>query len=78
MTLHPGSAFEGCERCRIAQFGTRLVAPTGKPIEWQMINLLRFNDEAQIVEEWAQFDYLSLLRQLGAYVTTPSFKRRPH
>ena len=41
------------------------VAPTGKVIAWEEMHLFRVRD-GRIAEQWAVFDSLSLLRQLGA------------
>ena len=39
-------------------------APTGKDVRWTAMILSRFED-VKIAEEWAEFDGLSLLQQLG-------------
>ena len=39
-------------------------APTGKEIKWTVIVISRFED-GKIAEEWAEFDALSLLQQIG-------------
>jgi len=41
------------------------VEPTGRPIEFQAFELLRFVD-GQIQESWHSYDRLSLLEQMGA------------
>ena len=40
------------------------VAPTGKPIEFAVIDILRL-DNGKVVEHWAIQDRLALLQQLG-------------
>lgn len=40
--------------------------PNGKRVVWDLINLFRFNDNTQIVEEWVRTDNRSFLRQLEA------------
>jgi len=45
---------------------TDVIAPNGQPIDLQIINIFRFRADGLIVEEWAQFDNLGLLTQLGA------------
>lgn len=40
--------------------------PNGKPIQLEIINTFRFNDQGMVVEEWTQYDSMSLLTQLGA------------
>ena len=39
-------------------------APTGKEIKWTAIIMSRFED-GKIAEEWAEFDGLSFLQQIG-------------
>lgn len=39
-------------------------APTGKELEWTAMILSRFED-GKIAEEWAEFDALHLLQQIG-------------
>jgi hypothetical protein len=46
------------------------VAPTVKPVEVTGINIQRIVG-GQIVEQWAQFDALGLLQQLGT-IPTPA------
>ena len=41
------------------------IAPTGKPFRVSGITIDRIND-GKVVEEWEQFEALSLLQQLGA------------
>lgn len=45
---------------------TGIIKPNGQPIELQIINIFRFGEDGLIVEEWAQFDNLGFLTQLGA------------
>jgi hypothetical protein len=45
---------------------TGTILPNGKPIEWQIISIFRFNEDGLIVEEWAQADTANFLSQLGA------------
>jgi predicted ester cyclase len=43
------------------------VAPTGKLVEFTSIQINRFDDESgRIVEQWAEFDLLGAMRQMGA------------
>jgi predicted ester cyclase len=42
------------------------IAPTGQPFTFTSNILSRFNAEGQIVEEWDEFDTLTILIQLGA------------
>jgi predicted ester cyclase len=41
------------------------VAPTGRPIEFETVEILRFVD-GQLKESWHSYDRLSLLEQMGA------------
>lgn len=40
------------------------VPPTGKPLDINVLDLLRFHD-GMMVEQWASIDNLGLLRQMG-------------
>jgi predicted ester cyclase len=42
------------------------VAGTGKRIEMTGINIDRFDESGKLVEEWASYDALGILRKLGA------------
>jgi predicted ester cyclase len=46
----------------------RGVAPTGKPVTWTQISVVRLS-RGRIVEDWAVADELSILQQLGALPT---------
>ena len=57
--------------CRITITGTHTgdsefmgVAPSGKPIELETIDILRF-DNGKMVEHWGRTDLLCMLQQLG-------------
>ncbi|MEO8392646.1 MAG: ester cyclase [Chloroflexota bacterium] len=50
---------------------TGVIAPNGQTIDLQIINIFRFREDGVIVEEWAQFDNLGFLAQLGALPTAP-------
>lgn len=39
--------------------------PTGKAIDVQLIDIIRFNDRGQAIEHWGVFDQMSMLQQLG-------------
>lgn len=41
------------------------VPPTGRPLQWTEIHMLKVVD-GKIVEHWANFDQLGILKQLGA------------
>ena len=43
----------------------RGIAPTGKPVHWTAIHILRVRD-GQFTERWVEVDMLGLLQQLGA------------
>jgi predicted ester cyclase len=40
--------------------------PNGHRVEWDLLNMFRFDDEGRLMEEWVRTDYRSFLRQLGA------------
>ena len=40
--------------------------PTGQPFTLEYINILQFNENGQVIEEWVQFDVLNFMSQLGA------------
>jgi predicted ester cyclase len=42
------------------------IAPNGKPVEWALNTLHRFNEDDQLVEDFTAFDALGLLTQLDA------------
>jgi predicted ester cyclase len=42
------------------------LAPNGKRVVFELINIFRFDDQGRIAEEWVQTDNRSRLRQLGA------------
>jgi predicted ester cyclase len=42
------------------------VAPTGNRIEMSGIQVDRFDEGSKLVEEWAQYDLLGAMRQMGA------------
>ena len=42
--------------------------PTGQHLQWEVINLFRYDGDGRLAEEWVQTDYRSFLTELG--VTT--------
>jgi predicted ester cyclase len=42
------------------------LAPNGQRVIWDLMNILKFDDQGRLVEEWVRTDYRSFLRQLGA------------
>jgi predicted ester cyclase len=42
------------------------LAPNGKRIVFDLINIFRFDDQGRLIEEWVRIDNHSLLHQLGA------------
>jgi steroid delta-isomerase-like uncharacterized protein len=42
------------------------VPPTGKPVEIQLIDIMRFDDDGLVCEHWGVADMFSLMQQLGA------------
>lgn len=41
------------------------VQPTGRPVQWEVINTFRYDADGRLAEEWAQTDYRGLLEKLG-------------
>ena len=41
------------------------VPPTGKQVEVQLIDIMRFDDDGLVREHWGVADMLSLMQQLG-------------
>ena len=41
------------------------VPPTGKRVEIQLIDIMRFDDDGLVCEHWGVADMLSLMQQLG-------------
>lgn len=46
--------------------------PTGKRIEVQLIDILRFGGDGLVHEHWGVFDAMAMMQQLGAIPTGPS------
>lgn len=44
-----------------------VLPPNGQPIVVTVVNMFHFNEDGQVVEEWAQFDVLGFFTQLGAF-----------
>ena len=40
--------------------------PHGKAVEWEVMNIFRYNADGRLAEEWVQTDYRGFLQQLGA------------
>ena len=45
------------------------VEPTGQHLEWEVINLFRYDADGRLAEEWVQTDYRSFLTKLGVTTT---------
>ncbi len=45
------------------------VQPTGRHLEWELINTFRYDDDGRLAEEWVQSDYRSFLTKLGVTTT---------
>lgn len=44
---------------------TGVIQPNNQPVNFEFVNIFRFDEQAMIVEEWVQFDMLGLYTQLG-------------
>ena len=47
------------------------IAPTGKSVEVQLIDIMQFDDAGRACEHWGLVDMLSMLQQLGAIPAGP-------
>ena len=45
--------------------------PTGKAIDVQLIDIIRFGDDGLAVEHWGVFDTMTMMQQLGAVPDGP-------
>ena len=48
------------------------VPPTGKAVEIQFFDIMRFDDAGLVFEHWGVADMLSLMQQLGVVPAGPS------
>jgi steroid delta-isomerase-like uncharacterized protein len=48
------------------------VAPTGRRVQVQLIDIMRFNDAGLVCEHWGVADLLSLMQQLGVVPAGPA------
>jgi predicted ester cyclase len=42
------------------------LAPNGQRVVWDLMGILKFDDQGRLVEEWVRTDHRSFLHQLGA------------
>jgi predicted ester cyclase len=47
------------------------VPATGKPVDVQLVDIIRFGDDGLAHEHWGVFDTLTMLQQLGAVPAGP-------
>ena len=47
------------------------LSPTGRRVEVQLIDIIRFGDDGRACEHWGVFDQLAMMQQLGAVPATP-------
>jgi steroid delta-isomerase-like uncharacterized protein len=47
------------------------IAPTGKSVDVQLIDITRFGDDGLAREHWGVFDALAMMQQLGAIPQSP-------
>jgi predicted ester cyclase len=43
------------------------IAPTGRKVRWDAVDIYRFNNDGKIIEEWAADDLTAILHGVGAY-----------
>lgn len=48
------------------------IRPNGQPMRRELLNLFRYDTDGRLAEEWAQYDDLSFLKQLGVEMAAPS------
>jgi steroid delta-isomerase-like uncharacterized protein len=48
------------------------MSPTGKRIDVQFIDIIRFGDDGRAREHWGVFDQLAMMQQLGAIPAGPA------
>lgn len=41
------------------------IQPTGSDVSFDLVNLFRYNEAGELAEEWARYDTLGLMTQLG-------------
>ena len=41
------------------------IPPTGKDVDVQLIDIMRFNDDGLVTEHWGVVDMLAMMQQLG-------------
>lgn len=58
--------FSGTFANHFTQSPVGLLQPNGQQIEWEVMNLFRYDDDGRLAEEWVQYDYRGFLRKLGA------------
>jgi len=51
------------------------IAPTGKRVQWELINIFRYDASGLLAEEWVQYDYVGIMRQLGVNLKAQSTGR---
>ncbi|MBI4204678.1 MAG: ester cyclase [Betaproteobacteria bacterium] len=47
------------------------MSPTGRRVEVQLIDIIRFGDDGRAREHWGVFDQLAMMQQLGAIPAGP-------
>ena len=47
------------------------MAPTGKNVDVQLIDIIRFDDEGLACEHWGVVDLMTMMQQLGAIPEGP-------
>jgi steroid delta-isomerase-like uncharacterized protein len=73
MRMEPADVIAGGDKtvARVTVSGTQDgefmgMPPSGKSVEAQLIDIMRFDDRGLVCEHWGVMDMLSLLQQLGA------------
>jgi predicted ester cyclase len=61
---------EGMFVCEFTHSPAGPLPPNGQRVVWDLQNILRFDDQGRLVEEWVRTDYRSFLRQLATEART--------
>lgn len=60
------TVFSGTLAHHLIQSPVGPLRPNGQHIEWEVMNLFRYDDEDRLAEEWVQYDHRGFLQKLGA------------
>jgi predicted ester cyclase len=58
--------FSGTFTRRLTRSSAGAIEPTGRFVEWEVMNIFRYDDKSHLAEEWVQNDSKVLLQKLTA------------